>query len=165
MRKMLILLALAVVAASTSGCSRTCRNLFRRGSPCGGTAIAAPAMLGSAIPLGNPVRVQPAPQIVPQIVQPTIIAQPHCGCQQGAPVCCEPCPTQCVPCEQPCQTCDPCNNCGEIGGDSGYIGGDCGCQTMPGEYFGGFVEGSDPPPPGSGLVVPQGSGTLPGPTN
>ncbi|MEM8945075.1 MAG: hypothetical protein AAGD11_07820 [Planctomycetota bacterium] len=162
MRKMLILLALTVLAASTSGCcrSRVCRNLLRRGSPCGGTTLAAPAMLGGAIPLGNPVSLPAAPQVVqpqfvqPQIVQPQIIAQPNCNCQQAAPICCEPCPTQCVPC-------DPC-----VTGGTGYIGADCGCETTaPGEYFGGYLEGSSPPPVMGGAVVPQGSGTFPQPTN
>lgn len=148
MRKMLILLAFAVTAASTTGCSR-CRSLFRRGAPCGGTALSAAPMLGGAIPLGNPVRLQPAPQIV----QPNVVVQPNCCCEQ-APMCCEPCPTECVPCES-----------GYIGGQAGYVGDDCGCPTAPGEYFGGYVEGSAPPPMSEGAVVPQGSGTFPQPTN
>lgn len=154
MRNLLILLALAVLATSSTGCSR-CRGLLRRGAPCGGTAFAAAPMLGGAIPLGNPVGVRPAPQIVQPA--PMMIAQPNCGCQQGcvcqpscecqqAPVCCEPCPTECVPC------------------DSGYVGGSCGCENLaPGEYFGGY-EGNAVPM-GEGMVVPQGSGTFPEPTN
>ncbi len=152
MRKMLILLALAILTVSSTGCSR-CRGLFRRGSPCGGTRLAAPPMLGGAIPLGNPVALQQAPQIVPQ----GILSQPCC--EQAAPMCCEPCPTECAP------------------GDSGYSSGDCGCQGNQGEYFGGYVEGSAPPGyeggvipegtviEGSGTYQSQGSGTYPQPTN
>ena len=140
MRKMLIVLALAILTVSSTGCSR-CRGLFRRGAPCGGTTLAAPPMLGGAIPLGNPVRLQQPPQIV----QPGILVQPNCCCEQAAPMCCEPCPTQCGPCE------------------SGYIGGDCGCETSTGEYFGGYVEGSSQPI--EGTVVPQGSSTYPQPRN
>jgi len=135
---MLILLALAILTVSYTGCSR-CRNLFRRGSPCGGTALAAPAMLGGAIPLGNPVGLQQAPQIMPQ----GIISQP------AAPMYCEPCPTECVPCDS-----------GYFGGGSGYYGGtsgDCGCQTGPGEYFGDYLEGSAPPSMYKGTVMPEGS--------
>ncbi len=158
MRNMLILLAIAAVAASSTGCS-SCRGLFRRGAPCGGTAIAATPTLGGAIPLGNPVAVRPSPQPA-QIVRPapTVIAQPsyncqpacvcppRCVCPQPAPVCCQPCPTECVPC------------------DTGYIGGDCGCENLaPGEYFGGY-EGLAPPVSGDGFV-PQNSGDFPRPTN
>jgi len=142
MRKILILLALAILTVSYTGCSR-CRNLFRRGSPC----RAAPAMLGGAIPLGNPVSLQQAPQIMPQ----GIISQP------ATPMYCEPCPTECVPC------------------DSGYFGGtggDCGCQTGSGGYFGGYLEGSAQPQmyegtvmPPRGTVMPEGSGTFPQPKN
>ena len=145
MRKMLILLALAVLTTTTSGCSR-CRNLFRRGAPCGGTTLAAPAMLGGAIPLGNPVALPQAPRIIPQ----TILAQPNCCCEQSAPVCCEPCPSNCVPCES-----------GYHGGETGYVGGDCDCQNVPGEYFGGYLEGSAPPPAVESGATDQGSGSNP----
>lgn len=153
MRKMSILLALVLVTmATTSGCTR-CRNLFRRGAPCGGTTLAAPPMLGGAIPLGSPVAV---PQAAP-MVQPGIIAQPNCCCEQ-APICvpCDPCPTECVPCEG-----------GYMGSGAGYVSGDCECETAPGEYFGGYIEGSAPiTGPGSeGTVVPQGSGAFPTPGN
>ncbi len=161
MRKMLVLLALSILTLSTTGCTR-CRNLFRRGSPCGGTALAAPAMLGGAIPLGNPVAVPQSPQIVPQ----NIMTQPGVCCEGAAPMCCEPCPTNCCP-------------DGYIGGGASY-GGDCGCEGSTGEYFGGYLEGSAPPMDGSviegGSVYPQGtslpggtdsqgSGTYPTPTN
>ena len=160
MRKMLILLALAVLTASNIGCTR-CRNLFRRGSPCGGTKMAAPAMLGGAIPLGNPVSIQPAPQPV----QPTMVPVPCCP--QAAPICvpCNPCPTECVPCV-PCVPCEPA--CVETSAD-------CGCPTNSGEYFGGYVEGRTTTPLYEGNVVegnvveetvaPEGSSTYPQPTN
>ena len=167
MRKILVLLALAMLAVSTTGCCRgRLRNLFRRGAPCGGTRLAAPAMLGGAVPLGLPAGLR---QAIPQgaISQPSI----------GAPACCEPCPTEC---------CEPCpSDCGSgYMGDGGYIGesgGDCGCQGNTGEYFGGYVgEGAPPVEYGGyegsyegtyeGNVVPggtvsEGSGTYPGPTN
>lgn len=156
MRKLLILLALAIVTvASTSGCSSSrCRNLFRRGSPCGGTSFATQPMLGGAIPLSNPVAFQQPPQVV---VPQTIMAQPNCCCEQSAPM---------------CMPCDPCSSGGYIGGsdcgsceNGSYMGGDCGCQTGTGEYFGGYVEGSAPPVGviNEGNVMPQGSGTYPGP--
>jgi len=141
MRKMLILLALALLMASSTGCS-SCRKLFRRGSPCGGTRLAAPAMLGRAIPLGNPVALQ---QAAPQ----GMITQP------SAPMCCEPCPTECVPCDS-----------GYMGGATGYPGDDCGCQTGTGEYFSGYVEESAPPRSYEGaLIPPQGSEADPVPKN
>lgn len=143
MRKMLIVLALAILTVSSTGCTR-CRHLFRRGAPCGGTALAAPAMLGGAIPLGNPVG-------VPQMVQPNVIGQPN-GCYE-----------QCVPCNQCPSDCQPCCESGQFGTETGYLGGDCGCQTAPGEYFGGYTENSSAP---AGSVVPRGSGTYdPQPTN
>ncbi len=143
MRKILILLALAILTVSSTGCSR-CRGLFRRGSPCGGTRLATPPMLGGAIPLGNPIGLR---QALPR----AMISQP------AAPMCCEPCPTDCVPCES-----------GYIGGQNGYSG-DCGCQTDSGEYFGGYVEGGVPQGY-EGSVIPegtviQGSGTYPSPKN
>ncbi len=147
MRKMLVLLALAILTVSSTGCSR-CRGLFRRGSPCGGTRLAAPPMLGGAIPLGNPVGLR---QALPQ----GIITQPGC-CEQTAPIC-EPCPTDCGPCDS-----------GYLGGGTGYSGNDCGCQTATGgEYFGGYLEGSAPQGY-EGTVIPegtviQGSDTYPGP--
>jgi len=137
MRKMLILLALAMLTVSSTGCSR-CRGLFRRGSPCGGTRLAAPPMLGGAIPLGAPVGLR---QAVPQ----GIITQP------AAPMICEPCPTDCVPCDS-----------GYIGGETSYIdgtSGDCGCQSSTGEYIGGYIEGGTPISGIESSSIPLGSGT------
>ena len=160
MRKILILLALAMLAVSTTGCCRgRLRNLFRRGAPCGGTRLAAPAMLGGAIPLGLPAGIQ---QALPQ----GIITQPGNCCEQSAPMC-DPCPTDCGPCDS------------GYSGNGGYIGesgGDCGCNGSTGEYFGGYVgEGAPPAENGGyegtyeGNVVPggavsEGSATYPGPT-
>ncbi len=158
MKKTMIFLALAIVMAANLGCCGRCRNLFRRGSPCGGTALAAQPMLRGPIPLGSPFA---APQaIMPQ----TIVAQPNCY-QQAVPMC-EPCQSGGMPCESECMPCDS----GYMGGSTGYVGeGDCGCQTAPGEYFGGYLEGSAPPAGAiqggavEGNVYPQGSGTYPGP--
>ncbi|NOZ41306.1 MAG: hypothetical protein GXP24_13930 [Planctomycetes bacterium] len=131
---MLILLALAMLTVSSTGCSR-CRGLFRRGSPCGGTRLAAPPMLGGAIPLGNPVGLR---QAVPQ----GIITQP------AAPMIFEPCPTDCVPCDS-----------GYIDGTSG----DCGCQSSTGEYIGDYIDGSAPISSIESATATQGSGTYPEP--
>lgn len=135
MRKFLILMALAILTVSATGCSR-CRSLFRRGAPCGGTALAAPSMLGGAIPLSGPLRMQ---QAVPQGI---VTTQPECCCEQSVPLC------------------DPCQS-GYMG--SGYGGDDCGCQTNPGEYFGGYIEGTGAFPVTSGAVAPSSSGTFPQP--
>jgi len=147
MRKMLILLALAILT-TTSGCSR-CRNLFRRGSPCGGTALAAPAMLGGAVPIGRPMHLPQA-----------MMAQPNC-CQQSAPICCDACPADCRSCGA--------GNSGYVGqgyASQGYVsgGGDCGCQSAPVEYFGGYEEGSAPISDFQGEAT-QDSSLLPHPTN
>ncbi len=149
MRKILILLALAMLAVSTTGCCRgRLRNLFRRGAPCGGTRLAAPAMLGGAVPLGIPAGLQ---QAIPQ----GVITQPGNCCEQSGPACCEPCPTDCNPCDS-----------GYMG-NGGYLGdsgGDCACQGDTGEYFGGYVgEGAPPVEYGGyeggyeGNVVPDGT--------
>jgi len=170
MRKILVLLTLAVVTAGSIGCAGRCRNLFRRGSPCCGTARVAPAMIAAPVAITAPVRA-PAPVVQP-MVMPQMIQQPAC-CPQAAPACqpCNPCPSECSPCESASQ--------GE------YFGG------AQGEYFGGYIEGSSiggdcqdcgsiptfnqgeivdqgAVPPGSEIhqVVPEGSGTRqdPGPT-
>jgi len=161
MRKLLILLALAVLMAESTGCSR-CRGLFRRGSPCGGTRLASPGLLGGAVPLGQPMAV---PQMVPQ----GMVAQPQCA----APACIESCPEMCNPCEgsSSFDGCVPCES-GYGGGD--YGSGDCGCQDGGGGYFGGYVEGGAPTMMDGtiidggtimeeGSVLPEGSSTYPGP--
>jgi len=153
MRKLLILLALAIVTVANLGCCGRCRNLFRRGSPCCGTALARPPMLRNPIPLGAPFAAPQARQVLPQAV----VSQP--GFYQQ----CEPCPSQCVPC------CEPSCNDGSTGyiSEGGYVGeGDCGCQTGPGgQYFGGYLEGSAPPQGMEGAVIPGGSSTYPGPVS
>jgi len=154
MRKMLILSALALLTIASTGCCNRCRNLFRRGAPCGGTTLAAPPMLGGAIPLGNPMAL---PRMVPQ----NVIAQPNC-CPQD---CCQPAMPMCQPCcPQDCPSdCVPCD--GVSGGYLGAGGSDCGCPTNPGEYFGGYVGDSAPPMmegavvPGNPVVPQQGSGS------
>ena len=159
MRKVLILLALAVLTVGNTGCSR-CRGLFRRGAPCGGTTLAAPNMLGGAIPIGQP-RPIAQPRILPQMIPQNTIAPPNYGQPNFG--------QQCVPC-CPCVPCDPCENmCNPC--ESGYhSGGDCGCQTGAGEYFGGYLEGSSPTMVEGtviegGAVLPEGSSAYPGPAN
>jgi len=54
-------------------------------------------------------------------------------------------------------------DCGNCQGGN-YIGADCGCQGGTGEYFGGYVGGGVPAEAISeDNVLPQGSGTYPGP--
>ena len=128
----ILLLLAAVMLASTVGCTKArtrCRNLFRRGAPCCGTAKATPAVIGAPMAIAAPVAApapvvqqvmpQPAPQyVVPQVMAPSIPCCPQ--------VVCPPCD----PCQIPC---DPCNPCGS----GGYIQGgmitdgcvDCGPVT------------------------------------
>ena len=152
MRNKIFLLTLVVVTIGTSGCGRSCRNFFRRGTPCGTAALAAP-MMGAPRPLGRAFVTAPQPtQVAPQMIMPQFVRpQPDCCCQQAQPQCCDPCNNQsgfgggfdcgCTPCES-----------------GGYVDGDCGCggeNVGQGEWFGGYIEGSEP----QGNFVPQGSGT------
>ncbi len=162
MRNKLILLTLALVTASSVGCAGRCRNLFRRGSPCFGTARVAPAVIGAPMAIAAPIR-QPAPVVQP-MVMPQMIQQPVC-CPQPAPAC-----VPCNPCPCPCPSdCSPCES-GIQGG--GYFGGyydgasvNGGCQNCGGMPT--FEQGVIPP---GAMVVPGGEqGTLgnqndPGPT-
>lgn len=75
MRKLTILLAVAALAASSTGCCGRLRNLFHKGSPCG--TVMAPAMIGAPVAMSSPVMTTP--------------------CMQ-APACCVPCD----PCADPC---------------------------------------------------------------
>lgn len=103
MRKILILLALAVVTTANSGCHARFRNWLHRGSPCGTTTI-APAMMGAPVALGTPVA---APQVAPAMapamapaprpMQQVVVPQPIYCCPQPVP-CCPPCEYD------PCQT-------------------------------------------------------------
>lgn len=97
MRKLAILLALAGLTATSSGCAGClgrCRNFFHKGSPCG-TSV-APAVLGAPLAMGTPIS-QPAPMMTaPLMAAP--MAQPMVM-SQG--VCCDPC-VPCDPCADPC---------------------------------------------------------------
>jgi len=114
MRKILVLLTLAVVTAGSTGCSSCCRNLFRRGSPCFGTARVAPAMLAGPMAIAAPIQAS-APVVQPMVMPQMMMQQPVC-CPQSAPACvpCNPCPCECSPYE----------------------------SGIPGEYFGGYQGGS-----------------------
>ena len=101
MRKILILLALAVLTTANTGCCARFRNWLHRGAPCG-TSTIAPAMMGAPVALGTPVaapRVAPvmAPAMAPAPVQQVIVPQPIYCCPQPVP-CCPPCQYD------PCQT-------------------------------------------------------------
>ena len=121
MRKILILLALAVLTTANTGCSARFRNWLHRGSPCG-TTIAAPAMIGAPMALGTPVAVpQVAPAMVPVMapapVQQVVVPQPIYCCPQPVPCCPQP-----VPCCPPCEY-DPCQTGFMPGWPGGYMGG------------------------------------------
>ncbi len=155
MRKILVLLALAVVMAGSVGCSSCCRNLFRRGSPCFGTARVAPAMLAGPMAIASPVQMSAPvvqPLVMPQMMmQPPMMQQPAC-CPQ---VPCSPCPCECSPCES-----------GIPGEYFGGYQGDGGCQNCgPTTTYnqGYLVPGAEMP---QGNIVPGGSDTRtdPGPT-
>ena len=153
MRKLSILLLLVVVTlVSTVGCAKTrtrCRNLFRRGVPCCGTARATPAVIGAPVAVPAPATApapivqQVIPQPAPQMIVPQMMAPPVQCCPQ---IICPPC----NPCQIPCNPCDPC-------GQGGYIGGgvitegcqDCGPITT---YEQGYIE-----------AAPQGQVVDPGP--
>ncbi len=146
MRNKLILLTLALLTASSVGCASRCRNLFRRGSPCFGTAKVAPAMIGAPLAIAAPVR-QAAPVVQPMVMPQMMMQQPVC-CPQPAPACvpcCDPCPSDCSPCESGIQ------GEGYFGGyyDGASVNG--GCQNCGGTPT--FEQG----------VMPQGAMVVPGP--
>jgi len=123
MRKLLILLILAVITTANLGCCARFRNWLHRGAPCG-TRTQAPAMMGAPIPLGAPFASQqaaPAPQ-----QQQVVVPQPAVQC------CPQPCPQPCVPCD-PCP--DPCSPCGS-GWYSGYYNSDNIGSTPSSSYEG-----------------------------
>jgi hypothetical protein len=102
MRQLMILLALAALTLTNSGCTRCfgrCRNLFHKGSPCG-TAV-APAVLGAPLAMGTPFSMP--------------VAAPMAAPMMSAPMCVEQAPV-CMPCD-PCA--DPCSG----GMSMGYLGG------------------------------------------
>ncbi len=144
MRKLTILLALAALTASGTGCCGVCgrvRNFFHKGSPCGTTTV-TPVVLGAPLAMGTPL-MQP-------MAQP-IMAAPMAQPMMAAPsVCCEQAPA-CV------QQCDPCDPCGGV--TTGYAGGyatpmaaGCGCA-------GGDATMTVTP----GTTLPPGATMVPGP--
>ena len=148
MRNKAFLLAIVLIMITTSGCIQSCRNFFRRGAPCGTTAM-APPMMGAPRALANAFVTAPQPvqTVVPQMVMP----HPRCCCQQPVSECqcCDPCPP-CNPCTPPCDT--GCSMCGPGYVDANY---GCGGETVgQGEWFGGYVEDRT----SQDKFVPQGSG-------
>jgi hypothetical protein len=110
MRKFTVLLAVAVLAASSTGCCcGKIRNWFHKGSPCG-TSV-APAVLGAPLAMGTPMTFPTSAPMAPAM------------CVQAQPQCCVPC--------NPC--CDPCDPCASGQMTTGYLGGftsggDCNCS-------------------------------------
>ena len=157
LRKIPILLALAVVTiASVSGCAR-CRRWCQRGSPCVGTRIAAPAVMAAPVAVSTPappprVVPAPAPVVAPAPVQQVIVPQPqqvvvpqpiYC-CPQPVPCCPQPVPC----CPQPVHccppvVCDPCPAACSPGCVDGYVEGDCGPVTSFDEGY--LVPGTETP--------------------
>jgi hypothetical protein len=121
MRKLLVVLALAALAVSSSGCCGRIRNLFHRGAPCGTRAV-GPGVLGAPITLGQPL----AGRVI-----------------GGAPCCPDACcPDDCgVPCDAACGCeCSDCYNGASSGWSSSgyYVGESSGCSSCG---DGGIVEG------------------------
>ena len=144
MRKILILLALAVLTTANTGCSARFRNWLHRGSPCGTTTIApaiAPAMMGAPVALGTPVAV---PQVAPAMV-PAMAPAPRQQVVVPQPIFCCPQP---VPCCPPCEY-DPCQTGLVSGWPGGYLEGnmmapyECGPITNYEEGY--LVPGSETP--------------------
>lgn len=122
MRKLLALLALAVLTTVNTGCSARFRNWLHRGSPCG-TTMAAPAVMGAPVAVGTPVAAPQAapamaPVMAPAPMQQVVAPQPIYCCPQ--PVC--PQPVQCCPQPVPCcppSEYDPCQSGGMMPGWQG----------------------------------------------
>ena len=114
MRKILILLALAVLTTANTGCSARFRNWLHRGSPCGTTTI-APAMMGAPVALGTPVA---APQVAPAMI-PVMAPAPRQQVVVPQPIYCCPQPVPCLP---PCEY-DPCQTSFMPGWSGGYLEG------------------------------------------
>jgi len=89
---MILLALLTLTITSISGCSR-CRNLFRRGSPCGGTSMVAPGMIGAPLGIRAPIA---AP----------MVSQPACSNCQQAETCCDSCESGWVESSGDCSECD-----------------------------------------------------------
>jgi hypothetical protein len=130
MRKMLILLALVVLTtATTGGCTRF-RNCLHRGSPCGTTIVAQPAVCAPAA-IGTPV---PAPQVAPAMV-PVMAPAPMQQIVAPQPIYCCPQPVPCCP--QPLPSCppsfyDPCQPGMMVPCGPGYEGYEGGGYLVPG---------------------------------
>ncbi len=113
MRKFLVLMAGAVLVASSTGCGccGKLRNWFHKGSPCG-TRV-APAVLGAPLTMAAPPMMMSAP------VQ----------CVESAPMC-----MPCDPCADPCAS-------GYTTGYMGYsdgvsMGAPVGCSSCGGDVGG-----------------------------
>jgi len=118
MRKLLILMAIAIVTLPPVGCGR-CRNLFNRGAPCGTTV--APALLSAPLAIGRPMA-------APMVTAP----------MASSGICCESMPV--------CGSCNDCGPCGDGQGGwttSGYADGgstDYGNAGPVTTYDGGIIE-------------------------
>ena len=148
MRKLTILLALAVVISSSSGCCcGRMRNWFHKGSPCG-TAMAAPAVLGAPLAMGTPVA---QPMSMPMMSSPVMASPMMSGPVMAAPTMCVEAMPQCCP---PCDPCDPCGS-GQV--TSGYYGGyttsEAGCDCAGGAPMSGIPAGATVVTPGP---IPEG---------
>jgi hypothetical protein len=135
MRKLTILLAVAALAATSTGCVGRCKNWFHKGSPCG-TMVTSPAMLSAPVAMGAP------------FAGP--VMQPNMCCEQQQPMC--------VPCD-PCMQYDPCG--GATGVSSGYFGSylpaasDCGCANGGATMESGTMIPSAAAPAGSVPMYPS----------
>lgn len=158
MKKIALLLAVVVYAASLTGCGcfRRVRGAICPGAYCGSrTPILGSLRAPQPIAVTPPTPIVTAPPMVaaPQVYQPQVVAPNCASCQ---PVC------ACPP-----QVCDPCcESYGtSYGGDccGGYYGGCAGgecCQDQCGSvnYGGGFATGCDSCSNGApfGINVPDG---------
>lgn len=109
MRKLLILMAVAVVAMPSVGCASRCRNLFRRGAPCGTTVT--PAALSAPLAIGRPFR--------SMVTTPSV----EC-CNESSPVCED--------------SCDNCENGWTTGYADGACS-ECGATAPVTSYDEGYV--------------------------
>lgn len=176
-KRIALLLAVVVYAASLTGCSccRRMRDTLCRGAFCGsrapvlGTVQApAPQAIVAAPQVVTPQVMTPQfvqPQIIrPQVIQPQMqVAAPQCvPCQ---PVCPCPCPCPTVVCDPCSPCCDDCSTCSGGASYSGYSG-DCECNAPfginvgPGEYLGEVQSGSSG---WESSPTPADSGQDPGP--
>ncbi len=127
MRKLLILMAVAMVTLPPVGCGR-CRRLFHRGAPCGTTV--APALLSAPLAIGRP--------FATPVVSSPVASSESCCCE-SAPVC------------SSCGSCSECQNGWTTSGyaDSGCA--ECGSGGPATTYDGTYIESTP------STVVPQSS--------